>query len=147
MYLLFPDARAGYEAHEEALLDWYYGRLAVHLAGGGAVAGAQGVGVATSARPDGAAAGWRRAQRDADACGSLESHYGYSRAALELHYRLAQADFLAYSVANGWAASAPRDAVLVARVAATLAELDGGSGALSSADEYTEAIGVQMNAV
>ena len=143
MYLLFPDARAGYEAQEGALLDWYYERLAVRLAEGGRA----GAGVATSARPDGTAAGWRRAQRDADARASLESHYGYSRAALELHYRLAQADFLAYSVANGWAASAPRDAALVARVAATLAELDGGSGGLGSADEYTEALAARMDAV
>ena len=50
----------------------------------------------------------------------------YPRALFALHYALARAEFLAYSVSRGWVASAPRAAATLARVDATLAAFDGG---------------------
>jgi len=62
-----------------------------------------------------------------------------------LRYRLAQVDFLAYYVGNGWVASAPCDTMLIVRVDKTLVQLDGGKRI--SLDAYEVAIGEEMTQV
>eukprot|EP00521_Asterionellopsis_glacialis_P015727 CAMPEP_0195296974 /NCGR_PEP_ID=MMETSP0707-20130614/20525_1 /TAXON_ID=33640 /ORGANISM="Asterionellopsis glacialis, Strain CCMP134" /LENGTH=458 /DNA_ID=CAMNT_0040358629 /DNA_START=130 /DNA_END=1506 /DNA_ORIENTATION=- len=70
--------------------------------------------------------------------GKCDAFEDYSRGALELHYRLAQVDFLAYLVGKGWVASAVPDIALILGVHKTMAHID--EGEVMSETDYSAAI-------